>query len=137
MKKRSISVLGSTGSIGTQTLDVAARQGIPVAAIAAGKNVRLAQEQIRKFRPRIAAMADEAAARELKTLVSDMDVKILSGEEGVCEVAACSEAEIAVAAIVGTAGLKPVLAALESGHEIALANKETLVCAGDIVCRLA
>ena len=137
MKKRSISVLGSTGSIGTQTLDVAARQGIPVAAIAAGRNVRLAEEQIRKFRPRLAAMGDEAAARELRTLVADTDVKVLAGEEGVCEVAACSDAEIAVAAIVGTAGLKPVLAALETGHEIALANKETLVCAGDIVKALA
>ncbi|MBR6772213.1 MAG: 1-deoxy-D-xylulose-5-phosphate reductoisomerase [Clostridia bacterium] len=137
MKKRSISVLGSTGSIGTQTLDVAARQGIPVAAIAAGQNVRLAEEQIRRFRPRIAAMGNEAAAKELRTLVADTGVKVLSGEEGVCEVAACKDAEIAVAAIVGTAGLKPVLAAINSGHEIALANKETLVCAGDIVNKLA
>ncbi len=135
--KRSISVLGSTGSIGTQTLDVAARQGIPVSAIAAGRNVRLAEEQIRKFKPALAAMGDEAAARELKTLVADTPTTVLSGMEGVCEVAACDRAEIAVAAIVGTAGLKPTLAAIETGHEIALANKETLVCAGDIVKKKA
>ena len=135
--KKTVSVLGSTGSIGTQTLDVAERLGLSVCAIAAGKNISLAEEQIRKFHPRICAMASEEAARELKLRVADTSTAVLSGEEGVCLAAAEPEADTVVAAIVGTAGLRPVLSAIDAGHEIALANKETLVCAGDIVNRRA
>ncbi len=135
--KRAISVLGSTGSIGTQTLDVAARLGIPVTALAAGRNVSLAEEQARRFRPAVAAMADERAARELRLRLSDTGIKVLSGEDGVCEAAANPLAELVVAAIVGTAGLKPVLSAVDAGHDIALANKEALVCAGPIVRKRA
>ncbi|MBQ5972809.1 MAG: 1-deoxy-D-xylulose-5-phosphate reductoisomerase, partial [Oscillospiraceae bacterium] len=115
--KRAVTVLGSTGSIGTQTLDVAARQGIPVAAIAAGKNAALAEEQARRFRPRLAAMADEAAAADLKVRLADTDVRVLAGEEGVCEAAAAEGAELCVAAIVGTAGLRPVMAAVGAGRD--------------------
>ena len=136
MKK--IAVLGSTGSIGTQTLEVAdITGGYEICALTAHSNVPLLEQQIRKYKPRIACMADEKAAAELKIKVRDTDTKVLSGEEGLCECAAAGEAETVVAAIVGIAGLRPTLCAIEAGKRIALANKETLVTAGERVCALA
>ncbi len=133
MKK--VSVLGSTGSIGTQTLDIIRRdsENFSVSALAAGSNVALLEEQAREFKPKIVAVASSDAAKDLKTRLSDTDILVLSGEEGLCEVAAIDDADITLGAIVGIAGLKPVLSAIEAGKDIALANKETLVTAGDIV----
>ncbi|MBQ2942016.1 MAG: 1-deoxy-D-xylulose-5-phosphate reductoisomerase [Clostridia bacterium] len=133
MKK--VSVLGSTGSIGTQTLDIIRRdsENFSVSALAAGSNVALLEEQAREFKPKIVAVASADAAKDLKTRLSDTDILVLSGEEGLCEAAAIEDADITLGAIVGIAGLKPVLSAIEKGKDIALANKETLVTAGDIV----
>ncbi len=133
MKK--ISVLGSTGSIGTQTLDVARRMGnIEIYALAGGSNVSLLAEQVREFNPQKVAIFDKEKYSELKALISDTNTKILCGEDGVCE-AALGDYDIAVSAISGVAGLKPTMTAIECGHDIAFANKETLVAAGDIVTR--
>jgi len=135
MKK--ISILGSTGSIGTQTLEVADFLGdVQIEALSAGGNTELLEKQIRKYRPKIAAVADEKKAAELKISVSDTETKIVSGEEGLIEVAKC-DADAIVTAIVGIAGLKPTMAAIETGKDILLANKETLVTAGDIVMKAA
>ena len=128
---KTIAVLGSTGSIGTQTLDVAARLGIPIAALAAHTNARLLEEQARQFAPSFVALADEVAGRELKLRLADTAVHVGIGDGAVCE-AACL-GSMAVTAMVGIAGLKPTLAAIDAGREIALANKETLVCAGELV----
>ena len=132
---KSISVLGSTGSIGVQTLQIAASRGYSVAALSANKNIKVLEEQIRAFKPPIAAVADEAAAADLKLRVADTVTKVLSGESGVCE-CAC-KADTAVNGIVGIAGLRPTLAAIESGSTLALANKESLVTGGAIVTSLA
>ena len=132
----SAAILGSTGSIGVNTLDVLEKLNIPIKALAAGKNVRAMELQVRRFKPVIAAMADEASAAELKSLVSDTETRVLAGKEGVLEAASC-EAEICVNAIVGFAGLLPTIAAIGHSKRIALANKETLVCAGDIVLKKA
>ena len=134
---RSVAVLGSTGSIGRQTLECAGNLGISVSAIAAGRSVKLAEEQARKFKPKTVAMFDKQAAADLKTKIADLDCRVLSGEEGVIEAAAEAEAKTVVSAIVGTAGLKPTMAAIEAGKTIALANKETLVCAGHVVTAAA
>lgn len=135
MKK--ISVLGSTGSIGTQTLDVARRMGdIEIYALAGGSNAKLLARQVREFRPKVAAISDKEKYSELKGLLCDMNIKILCGEEGVCE-AAEGEYDIAVSAISGVAGLKPTMRAIECGHDIAFANKETLVAAGAVVTAAA
>ncbi len=134
---RSVAVLGSTGSIGRQTLECAGNLGISVSAIAAGRSVKLAEEQARKFKPKTVAMFDKQAAADLKTKIADLDCRVLSGEEGVIEAAAEADAEAVVSAIVGTAGLKPTMAAIEAGKIIALANKETLVCAGHVVTAAA
>ncbi|MBR6720376.1 MAG: 1-deoxy-D-xylulose-5-phosphate reductoisomerase [Clostridia bacterium] len=133
MKK--VSVLGSTGSVGTQTLDIIRRdsESFSVSALAAGSNVALLEEQAREFNPQIVAVASETAAKDLKVRLADTNIKVLSGEDGLCAAASVEDADITVGAIVGIAGLKPVLAAIESGKDIALANKETLVTAGDIV----
>ena len=133
MKK--VSVLGSTGSIGTQTLDIIRRdrENFSVSALAAGSNVALLEEQAREFKPEVVAVASVDAACELKSRLSDTDIKVVAGEDGLLEAASVESADIAVGAIVGIAGLKPVLAAIEAGCDIALANKETLVTAGDIV----
>ena len=133
---KTITVIGSTGSIGTQTLDVASSRGFKVEALAANVNVDLIEKQIRIFHPKIAAMFDERAARSLKIAVSDTDTKILSGTEGV-EEAASYKVDTVVNGAVGIAGLRPSVAALSSGNTLALANKESLVCAGDIVVKLA
>ena len=137
MKK--IAVLGSTGSIGTQTLEItAANPGlIQVEALAAGKNIRLLEEQIRRFRPKIAAVWEEADAARLRLAVADLDTEILSGMEGLTAVAVCESAKILVTAIVGMIGIRPTIAAIEAGKDIALANKETLVTAGHLIMPLA
>ncbi|MDY2807239.1 MAG: 1-deoxy-D-xylulose-5-phosphate reductoisomerase [Oscillospiraceae bacterium] len=136
MTKR-ISILGSTGSIGRQTLDVAEKLQIPVAALAASRNVELLEAQCRKFRPELAVLFDEAAAEELKRRLSDMNIKVASGMEGLLAAAVLDSADTVVTAVSGMIGLRPTLAAIERGKRIALANKETLVCAGELVMREA
>ena len=136
MKK--IALLGSTGSIGTQTLDVVRNQGdIQVTAVAAGSNIALLEKQIREFHPSIAAVWDEKKALELKAKVADLPLKVVSGMDGLLEVATEKEAQIVVTAVVGMIGIRPTIAAMEAGKDIALANKETLVTAGHIIMPLA
>lgn len=136
MKK--IAILGSTGSIGTQTLEVVRNNGdIEVTALAAGKNITLLEQQIREFRPKLAAVWDEADAKTLKNAVKDLDVQIRSGMDGLIDVCTEPSAEIVVTAIVGMIGIRPTIAAMEAGKDIALANKETLVTAGHIIMPLA
>ncbi|WP_294149075.1 1-deoxy-D-xylulose-5-phosphate reductoisomerase [uncultured Clostridium sp.] len=136
MKK--IAILGSTGSIGTQTLDVVrTNKDIEVTALAAGSNITLLEEQIREFGPKLAAVWDEQKAAELKDRVRDLDVKIVSGMEGLLEISTEPSSEILVTAIVGMIGIRPTIAAMEAGKDIALANKETLVTAGHIIMPLA
>ncbi len=128
-----LTILGSTGSIGTQALDVVTKRGYEVVALTASKNVAGIEKQIRQYRPRFAAMADEKAAAELKLAVADTDTKVLFGMEGVCECASLSEADTVLNSVVGIAGLRPTLCAIEQGKNIALANKETLVAGGELV----
>ena len=136
MKK--IAVLGSTGSIGTQTLEIVrTNKDIEVTALAAGSNITLLEEQIREFRPGLAAVWDEERAAELKSRIRDMDVQVLSGMDGLLAVAADPGAEILVTAIVGMIGILPTIEAIKAGKDIALANKETLVTAGHIIMPLA
>ena len=136
MKK--IALLGSTGSIGTQTLDVVRNQGdIQVTAMAAGSNIALLEKQIREFHPSIAAVWDEKKALVLMVKVADLPVKVVSGMDGLLEVATEKEAQIVVTAVVGMIGIRPTIAAMEAGKDIALANKETLVTAGHIIMPLA
>ena len=136
MKK--IAILGSTGSIGTQTLEVARNNGdLEITALAAGSNIDLLERQIREFRPPLAAVWTEEKAKELRIRTADLDVKIVSGMEGLLEVAAQPESEILVTAIVGMIGIRPTIAAMKPGKDIALANKETLVTAGHIIMPLA
>lgn len=136
MKK--IAVLGSTGSIGTQTLDIIENSDkYEVSALAANSNVALLEEQIRKFKPAVAALYNEKAADELRTRVGDTSTKIFGGEDGVCHVAAESGADTVVTAMVGSVGILPTISAIKSGADIALANKETMVCAGEMVSDLA
>lgn len=135
---KTISVMGSTGSIGTQTLDVARHQkDIRVAALSAGRNVKKLEEQIREFCPRLAALADEKDAADLRVRVQDMDVRVVSGMDGLIEAACIPQAEITVTAIVGMIGIRPTIAAICAGKDIALANKETLVTAGHLIMPLA
>ena len=136
MKK--IVVLGSTGSIGTQTLDVVRKNSdMEVVALAAGSNIKLLEEQIREFRPRMVCVFDEKKAKELRILVSDCDVKITSGMEGLIECSVTPEADVVLTAIVGMIGIQPTIAAIKAKKDIALANKETLVTAGHIIMPLA
>lgn len=136
--KREIAILGSTGSIGTQTLEVVRANGdLAVAALAAGSNVKLMEEQIREFHPRTAALWDEKAAADLRDRVRDLDVRILSGMDGMLEVAAMPGPEILVTAIVGMIGILPTIEAIKAGKDIALANKETLVTAGHLIMPMA
>lgn len=136
MKK--IAILGSTGSIGTQTLEVIENQrDMEVTALAAGSNIRLLEEQIRKFKPKLACVWDTDKARELAVLVKDLPVCIVSGMEGLIEAATEVSADIVVTAVVGMIGIRPTIAAMEAGKDIALANKETLVTAGHIIMPLA
>ena len=135
---KTIAVLGSTGSIGTQTLEVARANGdLKIAALAAGRNVKLLEKQIREFSPRVVAVWEEEAARELKTAVSDLDVKIVTGMDGLIEISTLPEVEVLVTAIVGMIGIRPTVEAIKAGKDIALANKETLVTAGHIIMPLA
>ena len=136
MKK--IAILGSTGSIGTQTLEVVRENGdIEVCGIAAGSNIGLLEEQVRMFRPRLAAVWSEEKAKELKTRISDTDTRVVSGMDGLLEVSTLKETEIIVTAIVGMIGIRPTIEAIKAGKDIALANKETLVTAGHIIMPLA
>ena len=134
---KKISILGSTGSIGTQSLDVAEKRGYEVQVLTAGSNAKLLEEQIRKWKPKYAALADEEAARQLKIAVADTDTKVLTGKEGVNECAAYDDTDTVINAIVGIAGLVPTLTAIEQGKDIALANKETLVAGGQLVMNKA
>lgn len=136
MKEKTLAVLGSTGSIGVQTLDVAAKAGYGITALTANKNIRVLEEQIRAFRPARAAVADEKAAADLALRVADTCTEILAGEQGVCECAACG-ADTVLNGIVGIAGLRPTIAAIKAGSTLALANKESLVTAGRLVMSLA
>lgn len=131
--KRTLSILGSSGSIGRQTLKVAEACGHAVAAITVNRSAELAEEQARRFNPRLVVAVDETAASDLRVRLSDTGVKVLSGQEGLLEAASLPEADTVVTAIVGVAGLRPTLAAIDGGKRIALANKETLVCAGELV----
>lgn len=136
MKK--IGILGSTGSIGTQTLEVVrANKDLQVLALAAGHNIRKLEEQIREFHPVMAAVWQEEDAKKLREAVADLDVKIVSGMEGLIEMAVLPETEILVTAIVGMIGIRPTIEAIKAGKDIALANKETLVTAGHIIMPLA
>ena len=131
--RRRISLLGSTGSIGRQTLDVAAACGFSVAALTAHRSGALLEEQARRFQPELAVCVDPAAAADLKVRLADTPVRVASGPEGLLEAAALPSADTVVTAVVGVAGLEPTLAAIRAGKRIALANKETLVCAGELV----
>ena len=136
MKK--IAILGSTGSIGTQTLEVIREnKDIEVTGLAAGTNVDLLEKQIREFQPNLVAMWTEEKAKELKSRIRDLDVKVVSGMDGLLEIATMEESEILVTAIVGMIGIRPTIAAIKAGKDIALANKETLVTAGHIIMPLA
>ena len=136
MKK--IAILGSTGSIGTQTLDVVRANGdIQVMGISAGRNIKKLEEQAREFSPKLVAVWDEKAAEDLKVRLHDTDIKIVSGMEGLLELASMEEVEILVTAIVGMLGIRPTIQAIRSGKDIALANKETLVTAGHLIMPMA
>ncbi len=134
---KKLSLLGSTGSIGTQALEVVREMGDTVTALAAHHNVDLLERQIREFTPRIAAVYDENAARSLKIRVADLPVRVLSGMDGLCEAAVEEQADVVLNAVVGMVGLKPTLCAVGAGKDIALANKETLVAGGALVMRAA
>ena len=129
----SLSILGSTGSIGRQSLAAADHLGIPVAAIAAQRSTALLEQQARQFRPRLAAVYDTEAAAALRVALADTPTRVVSGPEGLLEAASIPEADCVVTAVSGSVGLLPTLAAIDMGKRIALANKETLVCAGSIV----
>ena len=137
-KMKKIAILGSTGSIGTQTLEVARENGdLDIVGLAAGNNVKLLEAQIREFHPRKVAVWTEEKAAELRLMVADLDVEILTGMEGLIEIAEMEESEMLVTAIVGMIGIRPTIAAIKAGKDIALANKETLVTAGHIIMPLA
>ena len=128
-----VSILGSTGSIGRQSLDIVDHLGISVAALTAGSRVEQMAQQCRKYRPKLAVMATQEAAEALSALLQDLDIRIAWGEEGLVEAAQIPEADCVITAVVGMVGLKPTLAAIRKGKRIGLANKETLVCAGELV----
>lgn len=133
---KEIVILGSTGSIGTQSLEVCRQQGYTVTGLAAGGNIDLLEKQAREFKPLSVAVFDEQKAKDLKARLSDTDIKVLGGSDGVCELAA-SKGDIVLNSIVGIAGLRPTLCAIDAGKTIALANKETLVTGGEIVKKAA
>ncbi|MDE6016619.1 MAG: 1-deoxy-D-xylulose-5-phosphate reductoisomerase [Acetatifactor sp.] len=135
---KKIAILGSTGSIGVQTLEIVrANEDLQVLALAAGGNVERMEAQIREFKPCVAGMWSREAAEDLRARVADLPVKIVSGMEGLLEIAVLEQVEVLVTAIVGMIGIRPTVAAIEAGKDIALANKETLVCAGHIIMPLA
>ena len=128
-----VSILGSTGSIGRQTLDIIDNLNLPVAALTAGSNAERMAEQCRKYRPKLAVMSTESSAQQLKTLIADLPIEVMYGEEGLIAAATIPEADCVITAVVGMVGLKPTLAAIHTHKRIGLANKETLVCAGQLV----
>ena len=130
---KAISILGCTGSIGRQTIAVAEHIGMPVAALTANRKIDMLEQQARKLKPKFVAVYDEAAAKQFKTAVADTDIRVGSGMEGLIEAATLEDIDCVVTAVSGAVGLKPTLAAIDERKRIALANKETLVCAGDIV----
>ncbi len=130
---KNLVILGSTGSIGTQALEVAQQAGYRVVGLAAARNVTLLEQQIRQFSPAVAVVYDEAAAADLRVRVADLPIKVLSGMEGLCELAALPEADMVLNSVVGMVGLRPTLAAVAAGKDVALANKETLVAGGAFV----
>ena len=130
---KTITILGSTGSIGRQTLSVADELGLRVAALTAERNVELLEAQCRQYRPELAVLTDKAAAEELKVRLADMNIRVLAGAEALCEAAALPEADTVVVAVCGFAALRPTLTAIHEKKRIALANKETMVCAGQIM----
>ena len=130
---KTITILGSTGSIGRQTLSVADELGLRVAALTAERNVELLEAQCRQYRPELAVLTDKAAAEELKVRLADMNIRVLAGAEALCEAAALPEADTVVVAVCGFAALRPTLTAIREKKRIALANKETMVCAGQIM----
>lgn len=133
-----IAILGSTGSIGTQTLDVISKkEDLEVTGLAAGSNITMLEQQIRQFHPKLAAVGDEKKAQELREKVADTDCKVLGGMEGLMEMAAMEASDILVTAIVGMIGIRPTIAGIQAGKDIALANKETLVTAGHIIMPMA
>ncbi len=136
---RKIVLLGSTGSIGTQTLDVVRNNPdeLEVVGLAANTRVSEVEKQVREFKPKYVCMYDEAAAKELQTKISDLGIKVLSGMDGLLEIVSVPEADTVLTAVVGMIGIRPTIKAIESGKDIALANKETLVCAGHIIMPLA
>ena len=134
---KNISLLGSTGSIGTQTLEVCEKLGIKVSALTANSSTDLLEQQIRKFKPSLAVMGSEEKARDLKVRIADTDTRVSFGTDGLCEAASIESADTVVTAVVGMVGLKPTLAAIEAGKNIALANKETLVAGGSLVMKAA
>lgn len=135
--EKTVSILGSTGSIGTQSLTVCQKQGYPVYALTAHSNWKLLEQQIRQYRPRYAALTDPQAAKELKDRVQDTGTEVLSGMEGVLQIAADPQQDTVLNAMMGVAGLLPTVTAIEAGNNVALANKETLVAGGKLVMRLA
>ena len=135
MKK--IVILGSTGSIGTQTLEVVRKCNMTVLALTANSNVELLEQQIREFKPRLVAVMQPSAAAELAARTRDIEYELVTGIDGICQAAALDGADIVLNSVVGMVGLRPTLAAIEAGHDVALANKETLVAGGDIVMRAA
>lgn len=137
MDKKSITLLGSTGSIGVQALDVAAFHGMNIEALCFGSNIKLGEAQVRKFSPRFCAVFDEKAALDLKTRIADTETEIFCGTDGICEMTEAAGSDICLNAISGFAGLLPTMSAVKSCRRIALANKETLVAAGDIVMTAA
>lgn len=134
---RTISLLGSTGSIGRQSLDVIAACRMSVAAVTANRSVALLEEQVRQFQPELAVCYDPAAAADLRVRIADTGTRVASGMEGLLEAATLPEADTVLTAVVGMIGLEPTLAAIEQKKRIALANKETLVCAGELVMQRA
>ena len=134
---KTITILGSTGSIGRQTLSVADELGLRVAALTAERNVELLEAQCRQYQPELAVLTDEAAAEELKVRLADMNIRVLAGAEALCEAAALPEADTVVVAVCGFAALRPTLTAIHEKKRIALANKETLVVAGELINQLA
>lgn len=137
MMTKALSILGSTGSIGTQSLDVARKCGYSVEALTAFSDAKLLEEQIREFHPKTVALVSETAAKDLKVRVADTNTKVLTGKAGVCECAACETADTVLNSVVGMAGLEPTLAAISAHKKIALANKETLVAGGALVTNAA
>ncbi len=135
--KRSVSILGSTGSIGTQALEVCEVHGIEVKALAAKRNEELLEKQVRKFKPKLVCLYDENAYRGMKIRLADLSVQLVTGMEGLCEAATFPEADMILNSVVGMIGLQPTLAAIHAGKDIALANKETLVTGGELVMKAA